>query len=153
MVGGLSLLLVLFQAGCYSYLPLQTELPRTPEVRVTLNDRGRVDVGEAMGPSVEWIEGAVAGEDSTTVRVKVTRVVYARGGSSVWTGEDVTIPKAGILGFQGRQFSKSKSWALAGLTAAVIVYSVLSISLDLFGDESEDRCTGPSCGPGETIRW
>jgi hypothetical protein len=106
-----------------------------------------------MGPSVEWIEGAVAGEDSTTVRVKVTRVVYARGGSSVWTGEEVTIPKAGILGFQGRKFSQGRTWALAGLTAAVVVASILSVNFDLFGDEREDRCTGPSCGPGETIRW
>lgn len=153
MVGGLSLLLVLFQAGCYSYLPLQTELPRTPDVRVMLSDRGRVEVGDAMGPSVESIEGAVAGEDSTTVRVKVTRVVYTRGGSSIWTGEEVTIPKSGILGFQGRQFSKSRSWALAGLTAAVIAYSILSVNFDLFGNERPDRCTGPSCGPGETIRW
>jgi hypothetical protein len=153
VVGGFSLLLVLFQAGCYSYLPLQTELPRTPDVRVTLNDRGRQDVSEAMGPFVEWVEGAVAGEDSTTLRLRVARVVYARGGSSVWTGEEVTIPKSGVLGFQGRQFSKGRTWALAGVTAAVIAFSILSVNFDLIGNERDDRCTGPGCGDGQTIRW
>lgn len=151
--GWCTLALSLFQFGCYSYLPLQTELPRSPEIRVLLNDRGRVAVGEAMGPFVEWIEGSVAGEDSSAVRVRVTRVVYTRGGTSIWTGEEVTVPRAGILGFQGRQFSKARSWALAGLTAAIVVYSILSVNFDLFNDEQEDRCTDPTCGPNTSVRW
>lgn len=153
MVGGLSLLLVLFQVGCYSYLPMQTELPRSPEVRVMLNDRGRVDVSAGMGPSVEAVEGVVAGEDSSTIRLKVSRVVFLRGGSSVWAGEEVVIPKSGVLGFRGRQFSKARSWALFGLTAAVVAYSILTINLDLFGDEQDERCTDPDCGPNSSVRW
>ena len=152
LMGGLTLLLVLFQVGCYSYLPLQTELPRSPEVRIVLNDRGRVQVGEGMGPFVEWVEGAVAAEDSTNIRLKVSRVVYLRGGTSIWTGEEVEIPKSGIMGFQARQFSKARSWALAGATAAVVVYSILSINFNLFGNETPDRCTGPGCGPSEQLQ-
>ncbi len=152
MLGGVSLLLVLFQVGCYSYLPMQTELPGSPEVKVLLNDRGRVDVGAGMGPSVESIEGVVAGEDSTTIRMKVTRVVYLRGGSSIWTGEEVAIPKSGVLGFQGRQFSKARSWALFGLTVGVVAYSILTVNLDLFNDDQEERCTGPTCGPNTSVR-
>lgn len=153
LVGGLSLLLVLFQVGCYSYLPMQAELPRSPEVKVLLNDRGRVEVGAGMGPSVESIEGVVASEDSATVRLKVSRVVYLRGGSSVWTGEEVAIPKAGVLGFQGRQFSKARSWTLFGLTVAVVAYSILTVSFDLFSDDQDPRCTGPTCGPNTDVRW
>jgi len=99
-----------------------------------------------MGPFVDWVEGSVAGQDSTMVRLKVSRVVYVRGGSSLWTGEEVEIPRFGIMGFQSRQFSKARSWALAGATLGVVVFSILNINLDLFGDESDPRCTGTNCG-------
>lgn len=82
-------------------------------------------------------------------RLKVSRVVYLRGGSSLWTGEEVEIPAVGIAGFQGRQFSKVRSWALAGATLGVVAYSILNINLNLFGDESPDRCTGTNCGPSD----
>jgi hypothetical protein len=118
-----------------------------------LNDRGRVQVGEGMGSSVEAVEGVVAGEDSSLVRLKVSRVVYLRGGTAIWAGEEVAIERSGIMGYQGRQFSKGRSWALAGLTAAVVVYSILSISLDVFGDERDDVCRGQGCGPNEQVRW
>lgn len=153
LVGGLCLLLVLFQSGCFSYLPLQSELPQTQEVRVVLNDRGRATVADGVGPAVDWLEGTVAGADENTVRLRVTRVVYLRGGSALWTGEEVAIPNDGVMGFQGRQFSKAKSWALFGVTVAAITYLVLNINLDLFGNESEERCTGPTCGPNTEVRW
>lgn len=91
----------------------------------------------------------MAGQDSATVRLKVNRVVYARGGSALWTGEEVEIPVAGIAGFQARQFSKARTWTLVGVTVGVVVFSILGISLDVFGREPSDRCTGPNCGDNE----
>ncbi len=153
LIGGLTLLLVLFQAGCFTYLPLQSELPQSPEVRVLLNDRGRVAVADGVGSGVDWIEGAMAGADSATVRLRVSRVVYIRGGSSIWTGEEVVVPRDGVMGFQGREFSKAKSWALFGVTVAALTWFVLNVNLDLFGDEKDDRCTGTNCGPNTEVRW
>lgn len=132
---------------------MQTELPRSPEVQVLLNDRGRVELGAGLGPSVEAVEGVVAGEDSTSLRLKVSRVVYLRGGSSVWAGEEVAIPKVGVIGYRGRQFSKARSWALFGLTVAVVAYSILTVNFDLFGNERGEPCTDPNCGPNTSVRW
>lgn len=147
------MLLVLFQVGCYSYLPMQTEVPRSGEVMVQLNDRGRVDVSAGMGPNVEAIEGLVVGADSATVRLKVSRVVYFRGGSSIWAGEEVTIAQSGVSGFRTRQFSKGRTWTLAGLVAAVLVISVITADLDLFNNEPDpDRCIGPTCGTNPSVR-
>lgn len=141
---------MLFQVGCFSYLPLHTELPKaSDEVRVVLNDRGRVETSAALGSLVESVEGIVVGQDSVTVRLKVSRVVYLRGGSSIWTGEEVEIPVAGVTGFQARQFSKARSWALAGVTVGTVAFSILNINLNVFGRESEERCTGPNCGDND----
>lgn len=149
LIGGASLLLVLFQAGCYSYLPLQTEMPRSSDVRVVLNDRGRAEMSAGLGPLVEFVEGVVVAQDSVATRVNVTRVVYIRGGSSIWTGEEVVIPAIGIAGFQGRELSKARSWALAGATLGVVAFSIMNINLNLFGDGTPDRCTGTNCGPND----
>jgi hypothetical protein len=145
--GGILLFLVLFQVGCYSYLPLQTDRPRNPDVRVLLNDRGRAEMSAGLGPLADWVEGTVVNQDSATVRMKVIRVVYIRGGSSVWTGEEVEIPAAGIAGFQARQFSKARSWALFGATLGLVALSILTTSLDFFGPgEPPEPCTRPDCG-------
>jgi hypothetical protein len=120
---------------------------------VLLNDSGRIGVMEELGPLVSWVEGAVVRQDSTTVRLRVSRVVYTAGGSALWSGEEVDLPKSGVLGFRGRQFSKAKSWALAGAVVAVVTFSILSVNLDLFNDGEEPRCTGPTCGDGQAIRW
>jgi hypothetical protein len=142
--------LVLFQVGCFSYLPLHTELPKaSDEVRVVLNDRGRVEASAALGPMVESVEGTVVGQDGVTVRLIVSRVIYLRGGSSIWTGEEVEIPVAGVTGFQARQFSKARSWALAGVTVGAVAFSILNINLNVFGRESGERCTGPNCGDND----
>jgi hypothetical protein len=141
------MLLVLFQVGCYSYLPLQTDRPEQADVRVVLNDRGRAEMSAGLGPLADWVEGTVVRQDSATLRMKVIRVVYIRGGSSVWTGEEVDIPAAGIAGFQARQFSKARSWALFGATVGFVALSILTTSLDIFGPgKPPEPCTGPNCG-------
>ena len=143
------MLLVLFQVGCFSYLPLQTDRPQSSDVRVVLNERGQLDAAAGLGPFVESVEGIVAGQDSATVRLKVSRVVYARGGSALWTGEEVEIPVAGIAGFQARQFSKARTWALVGATVGIVAFSILTLNLDFFGLERTGRCTGTNCDENE----
>lgn len=151
-VGAVCLLGLVFQAGCYRYLPLQSELPQTAEAKVILNERGQLQMADGMGPFVESVEGVLAGEDSAAVRLKVSRVMYVRGGSAMWSGESVSIPKDGILGFQGRELSKQRSWLLAGATVAVVAYSILNTSLDVFGNSGTEPCTGPHCGDNSALR-
>lgn len=105
-----------------------------------------------MGPFVESVEGVLAGEDSAAIQLKVNRVLYVRGGSAMWAGESVSIPKDGILGYQGRELSKQRSWLLAGATVAVVTYSILNTSLDIFGTSARDGCSSPSCGDNSALR-
>lgn len=152
--GGICLALLAFQTGCYTYLPVQAEVPaQVREVAVVLNDRGRVQMGDGLGPMVDRVEGVVEAQDSAKVRLRVNRVLYLQGNSAIWSGESLDIPRDGILGFRGRQLSKARSWALAAGVAGAVIVTALSFSLDLFGDGKTDPpCTGPSCGENPSIR-
>ncbi len=126
------------QAACYSYAPLQTATPPQPkQMGVVLNDRGRTLLGERVGALVDRIDGQVISIDSQTVVMDVFRVTDLRGNGSTWTGERVNIPREGILGFRERQLSKIKVLALVGV-AAIAIATLLSTSLDVFGDPKTD---------------
>lgn len=154
LVAGVCVLLLGFQAGCYTSLPFQTDLPRTQRVQVLLNDAGRVQMGALLGPAVKTVEGVVLAQDSSMIRLQVHRVTEAGGQSSQWTGESVDIPRGSIAGFQGRQLSKARSWILAGVVLGALVLSITVFGLDgLGGDDPDEPCIGPTCGPNPSIRW
>ena len=151
---GVCALLLGFQTGCYTFLPVQTEVPPTSDrIAVILNDRGRFQMADVLGPMVDVVEGSVARQDPSSVRLLVYRVKDLRGGVSTWTGETIDIPREGITGFRERKLSKARSWVLAGTLVGAVVISALLLDLNLFGDPQGDApCTGPACGTNPSIR-
>lgn len=126
------------QVACYSYAPLQTAAPAQPkEIGVVINDRGRTLLADRIGALVDRIDGRIVSIDSQNLVMNVYKVTDLRGTASTWTGERVTIPREGILGFRERKLSKLKVLVLVGVAALAIV-AVLRTSLDLFGDASKD---------------
>jgi hypothetical protein len=127
------------QIGCYSYLPVQSELPRTSErISVSINDVGRVLLAERVGPTLDRIEGRLVSADSASVVLSVSRVTTLRGVSSRWLGEDVTIPRQAILAYQARPFSRSRTFALAAAIVGGLIALALSISLAVGGNGTPD---------------
>ncbi len=149
------MLLLGFQTGCYTILPMQMEPPvGVDRVQVVLTDRGRFQMESVLGPGTDVVEGVVTRQDSASIEVQVATVTTIRGASSNWTGEVVTIPRDGISGFRGRQLSKTRSWILAGVVVGVLVFSAVVLGLDgLGGDPDDPPCTDPSCVPNPSIRW
>lgn len=134
------------QMACYSYAPLQTVAPVPPrQVGVVINDRGRTLLGDRVGALVDRIDGQVVSIDSQKLVMHVYRVTDLRGTGSTWTGEEVSIPREGILGFRERKLSKFKVLLLVGV-AALAVVGFLGSSLDLFGDPFSDPPDGPPQG-------
>jgi hypothetical protein len=120
---------------------------------VILNDRGRFQMADVLGPMVDVVEGSVARQDPSSVRLLVYRVKDLRGGVSTWTGETIDVPREGIAGFRERKLSKARSWVLAGTLVGAVVISALLLDLNLFGDPQGDApCTGPACGTNPSIR-
>ncbi|MBX9928952.1 MAG: hypothetical protein K2X99_08565 [Gemmatimonadaceae bacterium] len=144
----LSIAALILQTGCYSYLPLQDKPPVIgTRVAVTLNDRGRVDLGDKLGPSVDRVEGSVARIDGDRIALDVYRTTDLRGSDANWSGERVEIGLNGVRGFQERQLSKKKSFVLAAVLIGTVVLSALTVNLSVFGDPKQDD---PPAPPSDT---
>lgn len=130
---------VLLQTGCYTYLPMQANLPapESPQARtgIVLNDRGREILADRVGPLMDRIEGRIDRRENGAVTVSVYRVVNLRGEASTWTGEMVSIPEDGIQGYRTRKFSVGRTAVLVGAVAAAIAIT-LRVSFSIFGTPS-----------------
>lgn len=134
------------QWGCYSYMPVQSAPPPVNEkLAVTLSDQGRILLGDKLGANIDRVEGVLVSSDSSGVVMNVSGIKDLRGGTAVWTGEQVSIPSSAILGFRPRKLSKSRSLLLAGAIVATLAVLTFGLSLDLFGEDTPDD--GPVCGP------
>lgn len=132
-VGGLCAAALSLQVGCYSYQPLQTGVPATgSRIAVVLNDRGRATLGDRLGSAIDKVDGLLVEGDGASVTLEVYRTMDLRGNAATWTGERVQLPKDGITGYQGRQFSKRRTFLLVGTVVGVIVGAALATNLDLF---------------------
>jgi hypothetical protein len=122
------------QLGCYSYTPVQSQQPARPDrISITLNDRGRQLLAERVGPLLDRIEGRFVSSDTVNVIIAVNKVVNLRNEATNWTGEKVSIPREGILGFQDRPYSRSKTFALIGALVGGALLVITSISLGVVG--------------------
>jgi hypothetical protein len=147
-VGGLCAATLLLQMGCYTYQPLQTSVPATgSRIAVVLNDRGRAAVGDRLGSAIDKVDGLLVEGGGSDVTLEVYRTIDLRGNAATWTGERVQLPKDGITGYQGRQFSKRRTYLLVGSVVAVIVATAFAVNFDLFsGFTQEDPGSGGSTG-------
>ena len=147
-VGGLCAAALLLQMGCYTYQPLQTSVPATgARIAVVLNDRGRAMLGDRLGAAIDKVDGLLVEGGGENVTLEVYRTMDLRGNAATWTGERVQLPKDGITGYQGRQFSKRRTFLLVGTVVGVIVATALVVNLDLFSAFTRDNSgSGGSTG-------
>jgi len=151
VIGGMAML---FQWGCYGFLPVQSSPPALQErAAVVLSDRGRTLMGDRLGELVEYVDGVIESADTAGVVLSVVGTRDVRGGSSLWSGERVTIPAEAILGYRARQLSKPRSYLLAGTLVATIAILTFGLSLDLFATERPNGDTQDPLDPGIPISF
>jgi len=111
--------------GCYVY----TQAPSAPapgtDLVLELNDRGRVGMGDSIGPSVRTIEGKTTLASDSVYALSVSSVGYLTGQVNKWNGERLTVPKPFVMTVKERRFSRSRSSLVAaGFVAAVSAFVV-----------------------------
>lgn len=134
-------------SGCYVF----TAAPSVPVtgtyLKLELNDRGRVGLGDSLGPAASVIEGTSYTSSDSAYALRVSKVGYLNRQSNSWTGERLTISKMFVANARERRFSKGRT-GLAGsaVTAAVIAF-ISSRGLLGSGSNPREEPGGPK--PGE----
>lgn len=133
--------------GCYTYrhAPDGT-LPVGAHVALGITDRGRVTVGEQVGPGALRILGDLVGKTDSTYTLSVTRIEYLNGRTTKWSGEQVTISRDDV-GTAGEQhYSRGRTWlAISGVAAGVALVAT-AISLNTSGREGDNGKLPPGGG-------
>lgn len=142
---------VVLVAGCYRPVPIATSAPPVGEtVSFIISDRGRVGLGERLGPGVARIDGRIVAAESEEYVVSVFRVADLSGQTSTWSGETIRLDREFVAQLQGRQLHKGRTWLLAaGVTGAVVLFVV---SRDLLGFGQDDDEPGDDPEPPRSRR-
>jgi hypothetical protein len=135
-----------YLAGCYASMPVNGAPAAGSTVVLDLNDRGRVALGEQVGPSARTIEGQVASASDSTYSLRVSSVSYLNGQSNRWSGEPLTVPANLVSRATQRSFSRGRT-TLLGVAAAATL-AVLIKSTNLIGSASGGDKGNPSPPPG-----
>jgi len=103
-------------AGCYSETPLTTPVP-APETRIVaqVTDSGDVAMGNALGPGAVKVEGVIAAADADAWRLRMVRVDYRGGTSTLWNRELVSFPRSTLANPTQKRLDKQRTWLAAGL--------------------------------------
>lgn len=131
--------------GCYVYTPVVTARPVGTTLALDLNDRGRLVLGDLVGPSATRVEGVLRAEDDTVYVVNVSSVTYLHGQVAQWTGEALAVHKTHVASVREREFSRMRTALAAGGAAAAVVGFIAS--RDLLGSAPGAREPGVTDPP------
>lgn len=117
-------------AACYQYHPLPSDLRNaTNDVRISLTDRGTVELANLIGPQVIKIEGDLTEVSDTAFVVKMSRVVNRAGYCTPWSGETIHVLRGYASSIERKELSKNRSWLVGGASVAAVALVGLTVQL------------------------
>ena len=141
--GFLILLLQGVASACYVYTPAPAAPGPGSRLLLELNDRGRVGLGDSIGPSAQVVEGTLASNSDSAYAVRVVRVGYFNGQSNVWNGEPLIVAREFVGNAKERKFSKGRTWLTASGVSLAAVAFIATRGLLGFGSEARKNGGGP----------
>jgi hypothetical protein len=115
--------------GCYTSRAV-TGVPDTgAQAVVTLNDRGRTALSDALGPNAERVEGSVVSRTDSAFVLAVRSVDYFGGATNAWRGEHVSVPVAGVRVLTERRLSRGRTYLVVGAAVAAVVAFIVTRSI------------------------
>jgi hypothetical protein len=132
--------------GCYVYTPVMGPPSPTTYVALDITDRGRVGLGDLIGPAATRVEGVVRSETDSAYALNVASVVYLNGQSNKWSGEPLLVRKDFIGSLRERKFSRGRTALATGSAVGGLLFFALTRGLFGFGSSGSD---GKGGGPAE----
>ena len=140
------LAVALASVACYDYHPAtEASTAAGNEVRLSLTDRGSIDLAPLIGPQITKIDGTLTIVADTMLVLRVTSVINRVGFSSSWSGEQLRVPKGVVSRIERRSLNRKKSWLVGGGSLAAI--ALAGLSFDLIGGGGGGRTGGNGGGP------
>lgn len=133
-------------AACYSTVPLQPAPAPGTVVLLDLNDRGRAELGDRIGPGATTIEATLDARTDTAMTVRVSAVHYLNGQTNAWTGEPMTIPERLVGQSWQRNFSRGRAAVLGTAVAGALILLIKNTSF--LGGSSGGTRSDPGGGSG-----
>lgn len=110
--------------ACTAYTPVQVgQAAPGYDVRVTLSDRGSLDLVAKIGGHARTLEGTLKQVSDSSMLLSVNRVTREGGGDDTYDALDLTIPAADVETMERSQTSVSRSVLTAG---AIIATALLA---------------------------
>lgn len=133
--------------GCYTYeVRAPGEIPAGRHVIVAVTAQGAAALAPDLGDGVTSVEGDIISADENGIRLHVSDVEYVAGNSGHIPGADVNVPRNAVVVVTTKQFSRSKTAAVAvGLGLALIAAIRAS---GVIGSGSSDSPSKPPPAPG-----
>lgn len=126
----LALLAAPLLGGCYTYsTPLADQPVPGTAMAVVLNDRGRVDLEQQLGPEVWQVEGTVVSADDSSILLSMTKTSTLEHQEMHWAGETIRLGTNDVRSMLARRFSPVRTAILAGTATAGVVAFIASRSL------------------------
>lgn len=135
------------QLACHEYHAItMTNAPIGEPIRLTLTDRGSVELAALIGPQVTALDGAVTTPGDSVLHVRVSSVINRVGYTTTWNGEEVRVPATYVVSIERRTLNRKKSWVVAGLSVAAV--AAIGTAFTLIGGRSGgSSSTGTGGGP------
>jgi len=117
--------------GCYEYGPMpQARGNGRQTVELLLNERGRADFVDRIGPDALSLEGVLVERRDSTVAIDITSVRYINQSVTRWTGERLVVVNGQLRDIRNKRLSVSKTGfaigsAIGGLVAFIVTRSLL----------------------------
>jgi hypothetical protein len=142
---------LLSSSACYTYAAVPVSQPLVEQrAEFRLNDAGRVQLSQQLGPGALAVEGRIVREDDSGWTLRVFRLTTVGGDVSTWTGEVVQVQRSAVELVSRRDFDRQRSVLATAAAAGAVTLFVLSRSL-LGGGTAPGDGSGPPSG--EAIRF
>lgn len=140
------IVLLVAASACYVSVPVTGVAPEGSTLILTLNDRGRVGLGDSIGAAASQIEGRLQSETDSTYDLRIAGVAYLNQQFNRWSGERFTVPKQFVSSVNERRLSRSRTFLVAGGAVAGAVAFIATRGFGVFGSPGNGGRPGP---PGD----
>lgn len=131
--------------GCHEYVPVSTYPTGKPQtVEVLLNERGRADFVNRLGPDALSFVGTLVSRRDTTSTVRVQEVTYINRSTIQWSGESMEVTDGQIRDVRARRLSRGKTFLAAAAGGGALLLFILTRTLGGGGNTNQ---TGPTPPP------